>query len=67
MVEEEARVGKELAITASGIYLAPVTYFKYLGRILPAADDNWPEVVNNLCRARQKWTQLTRMLKHACY
>ena len=62
MVEEEARVGKELAITACGIYLAPVTYFKYLGRILPTADDNWPEVVNNLWRARQKWAQLTRVL-----
>ena len=42
MLEEEAQVGKELAITACGIYLAPVTYFKYLGRILPAADENWP-------------------------
>ena len=42
MVEEEAQVGKELAITACGIYLAPVTYFKYLGRFLPAADENWP-------------------------
>ena len=62
MVEEEAQVGKELAITACGIYLAPVTYFKHLGRILPAADDNWPEVVNNLWRARQKWEQLTRVL-----
>ena len=62
MVEEEAQVGKELAITVSGIYLALVTYFKYIGRILPTADENWPEVVNNLWRARQKWAQLTRVL-----
>ena len=39
-----------------------VTSFKYLRRILTAADGDWPEVVSNLRKARRKWTQLTRVL-----
>ena len=62
LAEEEARAGTELAITAYGIPLAPVTPFKYLGRVLSAADDGWPEVVNKLWRARKEWAQLTRVL-----
>ena len=41
--------------------LSQVTSLKYLGRILTAADDNCPEVVRNLRKARQKWAQLTRV------
>ena len=37
LAEEEARAGKEMAITSYGIPLAPVTSFKYLGRVLSAA------------------------------
>ena len=60
--EEEAWAMKELAITAYGIPLAPVTSFKYLGRVFLAFDDDWTSVVNNLCRARWKWARLTRVL-----
>ena len=31
--------------------------------ILPALDDDWPLVVCNLRRVKQKWTQLTRVLR----
>ena len=33
LVEEEARVGEDMKITAYGIPLAPFTSFNYLGRI----------------------------------
>ena len=52
LAEEEARAGTDMAITAYGVPLAPVTSFKYLGRFIVAEDDNWPVVVHNLWRAR---------------
>ena len=42
--------------------LLPCRLLKYLGRVLAAEDDNWPVVVHNLQRARQKWAQLSRVL-----
>ena len=59
---EEARLGAETALTAYGTPIAQVTLFKYLGKILTAADDNWPPVVRNLWKARRKWAQMTRVL-----
>ena len=61
LAEDEARAGTELAITAYGTPINLVTSFKYLGRVLSEADENWPAVVNNLWRARQKWVRLTRV------
>ena len=53
-----------MVITAYGIPLALVTYFNYLGRVLSvAADDDWPAVVHNLQRERQKWARLYRVLR----
>ena len=54
--EEEARAGIATAITAYGIPLKPVSYFKYPERFLQAFDNDWSEVVRNLQRALQKWT-----------
>ena len=42
LAEEEARPGAETEITAYRTPLAPVTSFKYLGRVLLAADNDWP-------------------------
>ena len=39
-----------------------VTYFKYLGRLLTASDDYWPEVLGNLWKSRKSWSQLLRIL-----
>ena len=39
-----------------------VTSFKYLGRVLTAEENDWPAVVRNLRRARQKWARMTRVL-----
>ena len=62
IAEEEARAGKEMVIAAYGIPLSLVTSFKYLGRFLSAAYNNWPAVVHNLQRSRQKWERLSRVL-----
>ena len=62
LLEEEARSGVETVFTADVIPLSQFTTFKYLGWIITAADDNWPALVGNLRKARQKWAQLTRVL-----
>ena len=62
LVKEEARSGSEVEITSYGIFLVPITYFKYLGRVLLVVDNNCQAVVINLWHARQKWARLTRVL-----
>ena len=62
LVEEEQRAEAELASTAYGIPLALITLFNYFGKFILVADNNLPEVVNNLRRAHQKWARLNRML-----
>ena len=39
-----------------------VSSFKYLGRILAANDDDLPDMVSNVRRARQRWGQISRLL-----
>ena len=53
----------ERSLIAYGVPLFQVTSFKYLGRVLDTEDDNWPEVVRNLRRTRQKWARLTWALR----
>ena len=55
-------MGADTAITSYGISLAPVNSFNYLVQIITAAYKNWPEVVRNLWKARQKSAKLTRVL-----
>ena len=38
------------------------TYFKYLGRIISVADDNWSAVIRNLAKARAVWRRTTGIL-----
>ena len=53
-------------ITAYGTPLSSFTSFKYLGRVLLVEDDDWPAVVCNILRARQKWARLTKVLIREC-
>ena len=39
-----------------------VTSFRYLVRVISAADDDWPEVVRNMAKAREVWRMMTRIL-----
>ena len=55
LTEEEARAGTERSLTAYVVPIYQVTSFKYLGLVLAEVDNDWPEVVRNIRRARQKW------------
>ena len=39
-----------------------VTSLKYLGRMILAADNNWPALVKNLSLARTVWSRMLRIL-----
>ena len=39
-----------------------VTSFRYLRRLISAADDDWPAVVRNLSNVRAVWRRMTRIL-----
>ena len=39
-----------------------VNSFKYLERVILAADNNWSAVVNNLARSRKVWIRMLRIL-----
>ena len=62
MAEEEMRESAERAFQAYGRPLETVTYFKYLGWVLAAADDDWPAVVGNLWKARKSWARLMSIM-----
>ena len=49
--EEEMKVTAR-AFSTYGLPLEMVTPFQYLGRVILAADNDWPEVARNLSRAR---------------
>ena len=57
------RESEERAFRAYERPLESVTSFKYLGRVLTAADNNWPAVVGNLKKARKSLARLTRILR----
>ena len=42
--------------------LEMVTFFKYLGRMILEADDNWTAVVKNFYRAMKVWSRMLRIL-----
>ena len=39
-----------------------VTSFKYLGRVLWVADDDWTTVVLNVVKARPVWWRMSKIL-----
>ena len=59
---EEEREVTARDFSAYGIPLEMVTSFKYLGRVISAADGDWPAVVKNLARARNFWSRMSRIL-----
>ena len=58
MAEEEMRGMEERAFQAYGRPLDTVTSFKYLGRVLTAGYDKWPELVVKL---KKGWKSLERL------
>ena len=55
---EESRVVTPMVFSAYRRPLKMVTSFKYLGRVISAADDDWPEVVQNILKARMEWHRM---------
>ena len=51
-----------MAFEDYGKPLEAVPSFKYLGRIITAGDNDWPELEGNLVKARKSWGRLTRIL-----
>ena len=60
-----AEEDKEITARDFSAYGRPqdmVTSFKYLGRVISSADDNWPELVKNLAWSRKVWSRMARIL-----
>ena len=51
-----------MKLSTYGHPLDMVTSFQYLGRVILTADDNWPEVVQNMAKTREVWRRMTRIL-----
>ena len=58
--EEWAVTSREFS--TYGCPLEMVTSFQYMGKVILAADDDWPAVVRNLSRARAVWKRITIIL-----
>ena len=62
MAKEEIRGSAERDFQAYIIPLEMINSFKYLGRFLTAADNNWPAVVGNLHTEHKSWSRLARIM-----
>ena len=62
LVEEEEQAGSETAFWAYGQTLTTTRYFFYLGGILRVMDNDWLEVIGNLCEARRIWERFLWIL-----
>ena len=60
-MEEELRDSIERAFEAYGNPIETVNTFKFMGRVMTAGDDDWPEVAGNLVKARKSWGRLTKI------
>ena len=62
LAAEEERLVVSRSFVPNGIPLEMVTSFKYLGRVISASDNDWPEVVRNMKKARAVWRRLKRII-----
>ena len=59
---EESGVVFSTSFSAYGIPLEMMTSFKYLGRVLLVADDEWLTVVQNVVKVRTVWWRMSKIL-----
>ena len=52
-----------IAFRAYGQTLVIVTSLCYLGHTLMTTDDDWPEIVGKLYKARRTWARPSRVLR----
>ena len=62
LAEEELRESLGREFQAYGAPLENVKAFNYLGKVMPARDENWPEVSGNLQKARKSWGRMSQIL-----
>ena len=55
-------MGDDRAFEDYGKPLETVATLKYMGRVMTAGDDDWPEVAENLVKARKSWGRLSQIL-----
>ena len=63
LAEAEIRESTEMAFKVYGEQIESVPRFTYLGRVMTAGDDDWPEVAGNLEKSRKSWGRLQRILR----
>ena len=62
MLEEEERAVTFRAFSAYGIPLDTITSFRYLGRVISVADNNWTAVDRNFSKERDMWRKMASIL-----
>ena len=62
LAAEESRAVTSTSFSAYEIPLEMVISFKYLGRVLLVADDEWLTVVQNVVKARTVWWRMSKIL-----
>ena len=62
LAQMETREKSERAFHAYGKPMEAVLEFRYLGRLLTAKDNDWPEVAGNIRKARVSWGRLARVM-----
>ena len=63
LAAEEERALTSRAFSAYDHPLNMVTYFRYLGRVISAADDNWLAVIQNLAKSQAVQRRMMRILR----
>ena len=61
-MKAELRESLEQAFQSYGETIKYILVFRYLGRVLPAVDNDWLAVVGNLGKSRKSWGWLFRIL-----
>ena len=62
LAKTDKRDNLERAFSAYRQPMEAVSEFQYLGRILTATDDDWPEVAGNIKKVRRCWGSLAWVL-----
>ena len=59
---KKQKLAKEFTFMIGDTPIENVKDFKYLGRILEESDEDWLALQGNICRARQKWGRIGKIL-----
>ena len=62
LATEEERAVTSRAFSAYERPLEMVNSFRYLGRVISEADNNWPAEIRNLAKAQAVWRRMMRIL-----